>query len=192
MGGIGSGRHYRWDTKDTTEDHRSIDVRRWHRDKLLIPNQTFVTSWTHDGEITSSIEVHTQAQQITLSYAHRNSKRDWIKLSYPILIDWTSCNYGNKRPWFLCPGNNCGKRVAILYSGKIFACRHCYRLAYPCQRETFPYRAMRQADKIRNKLSWEAGRFDSYCLKPKGMHRRTFKRLFIKHNALVAQADAWW
>lgn len=192
MGGIGSGRHYRWDTKDTTEDYRSIDIRRWYRDKLLIPNQTFITSWSRDGEIISSIEVHTQQQHITLSYRRRNSNNDWVKLSYPVLIDWTPCNYGNKRPWFLCPGKNCGRRVAILYSGKIFACRHCYQLAYPCQRETFPYRVIRKADKIRAKFSCEPGLFITSHLRPKGMHWKTFKQHSFHHNFLVTQTMSWF
>jgi hypothetical protein len=35
MGGIGSGRFWRYDAKDKVEDSRSIDVRRWQRDGLL-------------------------------------------------------------------------------------------------------------------------------------------------------------
>lgn len=191
MGGIGSGRRYRWDTKDTTNDYRSIDIRRWHQNKLLIPNQSFITSWIQDGEITSSIEVHIQTQHITLSYNHRNSNDDWVKLSYPVLIDWTSCNYGKKRPWFLCPGQNCQKRVAILYSGKIFACRHCYRLTYPCQQETFSYRAMLQAEKIRKEFGWKTGFSDFPGSRPKGMHRQTFERLLLKYNQYVDQSTEW-
>ncbi len=192
MGGKGSGWHWRISTKDTTKNYRIIDVRLWHRQKLLTPNQTFETTWRRNGKINSSIGVHTKFNHIILSYRHQNSNKDWTDFNYPIFLDWTSCNYGNKRPWFLCPTQNCGRRVAILYSGKIFACRYCYQLTYQCQRETFPFRAIHQADKIRKKLNWEAGCFDSYGLKPKGMHRRTFKRLSIKHKTLVARADAWW
>ena len=36
---------------------------------------------------------------------------------------------------FICPAAGCGRRVAILYRGGIFACRHCYRLAYASSRE---------------------------------------------------------
>ena len=45
----------------------------------------------------------------------------------------SSCHYGGERPWFLCP--HCGRRVAILYGGAVFACRTCYGLAYEVQRE---------------------------------------------------------
>lgn len=192
MGGIGSGRRYRWDTKDTTESYHTIDVRRWHREKLLNPNQSFACQWACNEKITSSIRVNVETEHITLSYRHKISNNDWVDLSYPVFIVWTSCNYGNKRPWFLCPTKNCRRRVAILYSGKIFACRHCYELAYPCQRETLPFRASRQADKIREKLGWEEGCLNGCGLKPKGMHKKTFKRLSAQHNAYVAQGVAWF
>ena len=44
---------------------------------------------------------------------------------YLVFLSWTLCQYGGARPWFLCP--SCRRRVAILYGGAVFACRHCYR-----------------------------------------------------------------
>ncbi len=43
MGGPGSGRHWHFGAKDTTDDYRAIDVRRWKRDGLLAPNKSY--SW---------------------------------------------------------------------------------------------------------------------------------------------------
>jgi len=45
-------------------------------------------------------------------------------------------------------------RVAILYIGSngMFACRHCYRLAYRCQREPADARPTRRAERIRECL----------------------------------------
>ena len=37
----------------------------------------------------------------------------------------TPCNLGNWRAWFICSVVGHGRRVAILYGGGIFACRHC-------------------------------------------------------------------
>ena len=37
MGGIGSGRRWYPGAKDTIDDYRSIDVRRWKREGLLVP-----------------------------------------------------------------------------------------------------------------------------------------------------------
>jgi hypothetical protein len=75
--------------------------------------------------------------------------------------------------------------VAKLYSGNIFACRHCYRLAYPSQREALYDRAARRADKIRDRLGWEPGILNGEGLKPKGMHWKTFGRLCVKHDYFV-------
>jgi hypothetical protein len=80
--------------------------------------------------------------------------------------------------------------VAILYGGNIFACRHCYRLAYPCQRETADDRAARRADRIRARLRWEPGILNGDGGKPKGMRWRTFERLTVEHEAFVGKSLA--
>ena len=69
--------------------------------------------------------------------------------------------------------------MALLYIGGsgIFACRHCYKLAYASQRETTDNRATRRADRIRDRLGWEAGILNREGGKPKGMHWRTFELL---------------
>jgi hypothetical protein len=106
-------------------------------------------------------------------------------MEYPVWLEWTGCTLGGRRVWFLCPAAGCGRRVAILYCGGIFACRHCYRLAYACQRENTDDRATRRADKIRERLKWEPGILNGHGIKPKGMHWRTYQRLTIKHDAHV-------
>ncbi|MEX2367477.1 MAG: hypothetical protein WD601_12795 [Pseudohongiellaceae bacterium] len=101
-------------------------------------------------------------------------------------------HYGGERPWFLCPARGCGRRVAILYGGAIFACRHCHGLVYESQRELEYDRAARKADKIRDKLDWEPGILNGseYWKKPKGMHWKTFERLTAQHDAFVAESLA--
>ena len=79
----------------------------------------------------------------------------------------------------------CGRRVAILYGGGIFACRHCYRLVYPSQRERADDRALRQAGRIRTRLGWEPGTLNGDGGKPKGMRWRTFHCLSAEHEAFV-------
>jgi hypothetical protein len=108
-------------------------------------------------------------------------------MEYPVRLEWTDCTMGGRRVWFLCSAAGCGRRVAILYLGGagIFACRHCYRLAYACQREAADDRAMRRADNIRERLGWQAGIANPRGGKPKGMHWRTFERLTAEHDAFV-------
>jgi hypothetical protein len=60
---------------------------------------------------------------------------EWEDVKEPVSLEWTPCNFGGERPWFVCPGvvngKRCGRRVAILYGpGKYFLCRHCYDLRY--------------------------------------------------------------
>jgi len=72
-----------------------------------------------------------------------------------------------------------------LYGGAIFACRHCHKLDYKCQSESASNRATRRADKIRERLDWEPGILNGEGLKPKGMHWKTFERLFNQHQQFV-------
>jgi hypothetical protein len=189
MGGMGSGRHWYFGGKDTTNDYRVLDVRRWQRDGLLRPNQTFGWQWKRNGETVASIQVRTESDQVILKYRHKRSDEDWQDKSYPIRLDWTACHYGGVRPWFLCPARGCGRRVAILYGGGIFACRHCRQLAYPSQREITEDRAVRRADKIRDRLGWEPGILNGRGWeKPKGMRWGTFWRLVEDHDVFVHRA----
>lgn len=191
MGGRGSGRRYHFGAKDTTSDYRHLDVRRLQRKGLLSPGQFYSWQWSRNGETVASIRVRSEAGRIILSYRSRSGGEEWQDQEYPILLDWTSCNYGGKRAWFRCPARGCGRRVAILYGGKIFACRHCYQLAYACQRESPGDRASRQADTIRERLGWEGGILNGPGLKPKGMRWRTYERLYAKHEALVDASLGW-
>ena len=133
---------------------------------------------------------HTEPDRVILTYRHRSGGEDWKDESYPIYLDWTACHLGGQRPWFLCPARGCGRRVAILYGGGIFACRHCYQLAYPSQRETGYDRMARRADRIRDKLGWEPGILNGNGWKPKGMHWNTFEKLTAQHDAFVQDSLA--
>jgi len=184
MGGLGSGRYWHYGANDITDNYRTLDVRRWQRDGFLNQNRSFGWQWSSNGEKIASIKARTETDQVILTYSHRIGDGDWIKESYPVRLDWTPCNYGGQRAWFRCPASGCGRRVAILYGGTIFACRHCHQLAYPSQRESIGDRATRRVDNIRKRLGWEPGMFNDDGLKPKGMHWRTFERLTAEHDYL--------
>jgi hypothetical protein len=184
MGGIGSGRRYQGG-KDTTSDRRPLDIRRLQRDGLLTPGRAFCWHWTVNGKEVASTQVRAEADRVILNYRSRSNGGEWQPLEYPIYLDWTGCNLGGQRVWFLCPAQGCGRRVAILYGGAIFACRHCQKLVYECQRETDDDRAARRADTIRRRLGWKPGILNGRGGKPKGMHRRTFERLKAEHDAFV-------
>ena len=184
MGSMNSGRRDQGG-KNTTSDYRALDVRRLQRDGLLSAGRSFGWSWTRNGEKVASIKVRMEADRVILDYMHQRGNDEWKSENYPVRVEWTACNYGGLRAWFRCPADGCGRRVAILYGGTIFACRHCYRLAYHCQRENLGDRATRRADKIRDRLKWEPGILNGHGIKPKGMHMRTYTRLTIVHDAHV-------
>jgi hypothetical protein len=157
---------------------------RWlQRNGLLTPGRSFGWNWTLDGETVASIQVQAESDRVMLNYR----RSDWQPMDYPVRLAWTDCTLGGRRVWLLCPARGCGRRVALLYIGgsAIFACRHCYKLAYASQRETGDDRAARRANRIRDRLGWEAGILNGEGGIPKGMHWRTFERLQAEHNVFV-------
>jgi hypothetical protein len=174
MGGYGSGR--RWASKDTTSDYRQLDVRRLQRDGMLERRYAFLWRWSRNGESIGSISLHPEADRVTLKYRHGGAGEGGTDQEYPVLLERTPCHYGGERVWFRCPARGCGRRVAILYGGRVFACRHCYRLAYPCQHESPGDRANSRAWKIRERCGGWGSLLDP-LFRRKGMHRQTFRRL---------------
>jgi hypothetical protein len=126
---------------------------------------------------------------VVLSYKARSNGDEWRDMKYPVHIHRTPCNLGGTRAWFICPAQGCGRRVASLYGGAVFACRHCHRLTYPSENESRSDRTIRRADKLRVSLGWPPGIFNgSDWGKPKHMHRATFHRLerdYHQHEAQV-------
>jgi hypothetical protein len=129
-----------------------------------------------------------EQDRVILIYRHRSGDAEWKDEHYAVRIVRTPCNLGGSRAWFICPAVGCGRRVAILYGGSMFACRRCYRLAYPSAREDVCDRAARRADRLRARLGWEPGILNGGGEKPKRMRWRTFERLAAKHDQLVGRS----
>src|SRR5687767_9474135 len=128
MGGIGSGNRSRYGTRSTTDDMRSLDVRQWARDGVLNPGFHGSSRWLRRGEVVAMINIRAEEGRVILSYRHRSHGSDWKDEEYPVFISLTRCRLGGTRSWFVCPVVGCRRRVALLYGGAIFACRHCHRL----------------------------------------------------------------
>jgi len=99
--------------------------------------------WLREGQQVASIRMRAEADRVILTYRHRSGEGEWKDEEYPVFLDHTPCRLGGSRPWFLCPARRCGRRVAILYGGTIFACRRCHHLAYDSSREDAGGRATR-------------------------------------------------
>ena len=96
-------------------------------------------------------------------------------LSHPIRIEWTTCHFGGRRPWFLCPG--CRRRAAKLHLvGGTYACRQCHGLVYRSQYSDELDRAIARAQRIRRQLRGSIN-LTVPISRPNGMHRTTFLRL---------------
>jgi hypothetical protein len=184
VGGLGSGNRYRFDKKTTTDDCHSLDVRDLYREGMLKPGCRFRSSWSRAGKEVASIRGFVYRDQVVLSYRHRSGLGgEWEDVKEPVSLEWTPCNFGGERPWFVCPGVTCGRRVAVLYGpGRYFLCRHCYDLRYESQREDKKDRALRRAQKISMRLGGSADMLEPFPQRPKGMHHDTYMRLFWEHH----------
>ena len=183
MGGYRGG-------KNTTDGFHDLDVRWLRRKGMLDSPSSRTITWTRGGEVTGSIRLRAQAGQVLLEYRSRGRDEQWEQFSYAIDVEWTPCNYGGMRPWLICPGRNCGRRVAVLYGGRIFACRHCYQLVYESQHEPAYFRALRKQQKICKRLGGEPG--EGIPAKPKGMHWRTYDALRRKaERAEMSSFPPW-
>jgi hypothetical protein len=189
MGGAGSGTWYRFDKKTTTGECHSVDVRYLHREGLLKSGRWFSLRWSRadreTGSIRGVVSGDDRPEQVTLLYRHRRGLgSEWEDVREPVELAWTAaCNFGGQRPWFICPGAGCGRRVAILYGpGKYFLCRHCYDLSYQSQRDNKMYRALHRAQDIRRRLGGSANMLEPFPERPKGMHHDTYMRLFWEHH----------
>jgi hypothetical protein len=176
MGGWGSGR--RLSSKEITTDYRRFDVLSLHRGGWLRPGVTFISHWYVGGVEQSTIKGWAESDRITLSYRHQYNGEDWETLNYPIYLDRTPCHYGGSRPWFVCPGRGCGRRVAVLYAGRLFVCRHCRQLAYESQREAPHLRALGRVFSMQERMGWKGMcADDGPPPRRKGMHHKTYERL---------------
>lgn len=188
MGGSNSGRH---GGKSTTRGRNTLDVRKLQRDRLLIPGRGFDLTWTRRGQPNGGISVRVNTDSVRLIYRHGGETGQ--DMDYPVMIDWTPCNYGGRRAWWHCPC--CGRRVALLYSGKTFSCRQCQRLEYESTRTAPDSKHFERADKIRARLGWCAGVANPAGDKPKGMHWKTYARLYQelnKHSFAAMQGTDKW
>ena len=175
-------------TKSCTEDYRALDIRKINRAGRLQPGSVCSWEWSRNGNITGSICMKAGFDSLTLDYRQRSHGGEWKDVSYPVRLVYTPCNMGGQRVWWHCPARSCGRRVAVLYGGAgIFACRHCYHLAYRSQKEE---KFCGKADKLRARLGWVPGIANLPGDKPKGMHWKTYRLLTTAYYVEAQQAMA--
>jgi len=182
MGGWGSGR--RWSSKEITTDYRRWDIRKTAREGWLAPGSCFIARWIVRGVEQAAVSVRAELDRIVVSYRHQYNGKPWESLEYPIFLERTQCHYGGTRVWFQCPRLGCGRRVAVLYSGRLFLCRHCRQLAYESQRESPLDRALARTQALHFRMGGDGSVIDGEPFKRKGMHQKTYDRLMRRYRWL--------
>lgn len=178
-------RHY---SKSAVEDYRALDVRRLARSNVLQPGHYCLWTWWRDGEKVASINVKAEAHAIRLTYSANGTPQ-----AYSVRLERTPCHYGGNRVWFICPAVGCHRRVAKLYGGTIFACRHCHQLNYASQQCSQRDRGINNSWRLRRKLGCDWGWLDmpaEYVPRPKGRHQTAHARDIARLARYDAQAEA--
>lgn len=181
MGGLGSGkRSHTGYHKTTVSSCFVLNIFKLQR-KGLLKSEPVSISWSDNKTIMFAINMRVECNKLTLDYYVNDNK----KIEYVVSLTTSPCHYGGERLWFVCPNNQCMRRVSCLYlKTEYFQCRHCLNLTYDCRNENQCDRGYRRARKIRRRLNASMNlTVPTYPWdKPKGMHWSTFDRL-------VAQAD---
>jgi hypothetical protein len=167
-------------TKSTTDKFEAIDVRDLQRRGYLLPGCEFTISLNRNGAPSNTLDGYSSEKgYVVFPGGVAGDENPGVQV---ILLTWTSCNYGGKRPWFICP--SCWRRrVAILYRvDSDFACRRCQELVYQSQRLRGDRRALRRALLIRIRLGCAPNVNSEFPPRPTGMHRHTYDRVLPLTN----------
>jgi hypothetical protein len=184
------GRHAE---KNTTSSYLQLDARLLQRKGYLRSMDGWLPlTWSRDGEPIGSVRIRVEEGRVILRYRHQRYGEDWKNHEYSVFLDRTHCHFGGTRVWFRCPAQYCSRRVAILYGGSIFACRHCHQLGYDSQREAAHSRALTRAQRIRERLGGSGSMVEEFPDRPKWMHHQTYWRLIREYEEAESQSWSPW
>ena len=184
MGGAGSGKYFRHSARDTVESRQAIDVRKLKKDGCLEPGKFFTQKWTNwDGATHSTINIRVEIGRLFLEYQTKEyHEKELSNVVNLISLDWSPCHFGRDRPWFVCPGRDCGQRVAKLFSGRAgYLCRHCNNLTYNSTRANERSMALGRASAIRVRLGGSGSLTSPFPKKPRWMWAKTYAKLAGEH-----------
>jgi hypothetical protein len=202
MGGYGSGRQ---NGRPTVEDGLVLDLAKLLRDGNIVHGQRLCGS-LHWREVRSGQEVGAVTYEADLaepaaawmrlmySIGSEGSRR---RLDYKVHLTATKPRFGGMRLWFTCPVS--GRRCAKLYrpfGGDLFASRTAWRLGYASQRTAPLESALQTANdrvaRIQRRLGGvpAGSRYEQRPPRPKGMWRRTYRRLFRDIEEAKGKAES--
>jgi len=177
MGGIGSNRWKLKEKRKYIDQSCNIDINVMNKQNALFLGAKYSINWGEKDHIINSIAITVRDKYLEVMYQQKGGQRDGALCETRIDLTFSLCNYGGRRPWFLCP--YCDGRVTKLYHLEPgFICRKCSKLPYQSQSETRFDRARYKAGKIRGILGVEDDIFSPVLTPPKGMCWKTFDRLY--------------
>jgi hypothetical protein len=170
------------------EDCRSIIVNSWSKEGLLAAGNYCRWTWKdHQGAVKASMGVWTLDDGLELTYTINPRSEYAENICYRVPVVFTKCNYGGRRPWFICP--RCSRRVGKLYlKSKYYLCRHCNNLSYACRNESEAFRLLHKAQRINDRLLGPAPPNQLLAGRPKGMHWKTYNKITHRIKLLDRQA----
>ena len=191
MGGLGSGR-WKNRARETVESYCVIDVNQLSKKGCLRAGCSSTCLWIVGNEV-FSINLRAEAERLHLSYTLRVEGGEHENTAETIPIVHLRCRFGGSRAYFICPGpgdgTDCGRRMIKLHlSRRHFLCRHCNQLAYASQHEETWQRALRRANKLKQRLGIGVGIDEPFPVKSKGMWARTYS--FQLNEILQAEIAA--
>lgn len=129
-----------------------------------------------NGKGICALFVSRDSVRISYTLTERNGEKTDIDTE--VACEWTPCNYGGSRRWFICP--SCQERVGVLFMGKGIACRRCWRMTYPCQQDRSE-RGWAMYYRLLDKMGGIDGG------KPLRMRWATYERLQAKANRIAGR-----
>lgn len=182
MGGYGSGSINR-NRQGLVEDYFTLDINSLNREHRLTHGTRRPIYWNGNG-VQQSVLLTGLGAHLRISYNSIARSGQTQVVDTTVVIEWTSCNLGGKRPWFRCP--DCYSRVGKLHLVGHFACRKCLRLSYLSKNLTKAHRASYMISKLERSLSTDEDS-TTYC-KPPRMHWTTFD----KHLDRIRDYERQW
>ena len=180
MGGWNGGRNNRGAAR--CEQRYRVELASLRRREALAPGRRCVISWSCGGEPSGSVGFHAFQDHAELRYVCQGET-----VNQRIPYRYTATNFGGRRLRFACP--RCNRPCDVLYGGRRFFCRSCQMLTYSSQYGAEWERARDRAERIRRKLGGPTFADDDtedFPPKPKGMRWRTYERLKVQNDWLMA------
>jgi hypothetical protein len=179
------------------ESYWVLDVDQLAKEGCLQPGWSGTCRWT-DGNEVFSMNLRAEAERLHLSYPVRVGEGERRDIRDTIPIVRLPCRFGGSRAYLICPGpgdgTECGRRITKMHlSHRYFLCRHCSQLAYASQYEQPWQRALRRANKLKQRLCIDLGIAEPFPDKPKGMWVRTYGCLLddiLQAEMLANEAQA--